>query len=161
LIETKKVGRSLVHELTDKGWRECRDLFGADTPARSSGQGKALYTLLGALDRYITRGDLRPADLFWAAVPVDDDIDVNIEERVREAYSRIARLPGAWVGLARLRTELVDIPRASLDEALARMYRHPGISLIPEENQKALERDDHEAAVEIGEQRKHLIAIEP
>ena len=41
------------------------------------------------------------------------------------------------------------------------MYRIPGVSLIPEENQKVLTPDDRAAAVEIGDQDKHLIAIEP
>ncbi|MEX3650478.1 hypothetical protein ABFW11_33805, partial [Mycolicibacterium porcinum] len=43
--------RPLVHELTDAGWALCRSLFGASAPPRSTGQGKALYTLLGALHR--------------------------------------------------------------------------------------------------------------
>jgi hypothetical protein len=40
------------------------------------------------------------------------------------------------------------------------MYRLPGISLIPEENQKTLTDQDRAAAVAIGDQDKHLIAIE-
>jgi hypothetical protein len=40
------------------------------------------------------------------------------------------------------------------------MYRSPGVSLIPEENQKTLTAEDRAAAVEIGDQDKHLIAIE-
>ncbi|MET0702307.1 MAG: hypothetical protein ABWY93_21855, partial [Mycobacterium sp.] len=60
----------------------------------------------------------------------------------------------------RLRAELPEVTRPELDAALTRMYRTPGVSLIPEENQKTLTAEDRAAAVEIGDQAKHLIAIE-
>ena len=50
--------------------------------------------------------------------------------------------------------------KRELDDALTQMHRTPGVSLIPEENQKTLTDEDHAAAVEIGNQAKHLIAIE-
>lgn len=40
------------------------------------------------------------------------------------------------------------------------MYRKTGVHLIPEENQKVLGEHDWAAAVVIGDQHKHLIAIE-
>ncbi len=45
--------------------------------------------------------------------------------------------------------------------ALHALYRTPEVSLIPEENQKVLTAADRAAAVVIGDQNKHLIAIEP
>lgn len=50
--------------------------------------------------------------------------------------------------------------RHDLDAALTRMYRIPGVSLVPEDNQKTLTDADHVAALSIGDQAKHLIAIE-
>jgi hypothetical protein len=76
-------------------------------------------------------------------------------------YSRLVAQPGGWLGLAKLRAELVDVPRTELDATLVRMYQVPGVSLIPEENQKTLTATDREAAVQIGLQDKHLIAIQP
>jgi hypothetical protein len=64
------------------------------------------------------------------------------------------------VDLVRLRAELTDVSKHELDAALTRMYRIPGVSLIPEENQKTLTAQDRAAAVAIGDQDKHLIAIE-
>lgn len=158
LVETTP-GRPLVHELTDSGWAVCRELFGAATPPRATGQGKALYTLLKALRRHFDRADLVPADVF---LPPDraTAAEAAPEDQVRAAYHRLSAKPGGWVGLARLRDEVPGLARAEVDAALVNLYRQPGVSLIPEENQKVLTDADRAAAVEIGDQNKHLIAIE-
>lgn len=153
LIKTTSGKPSMVHELTDDGWALCEKLFGAEVPDRPSGQGKALYTLLRALRRHFDREDLQLSDIF---LPTDGDV----ETRVRRAYKLLARRPGGWVALAELRAGLSDVPRSELDATLTRMYRIPGISLIPNEDQKMLTAADRDAAVEIGDQNKHLIAIE-
>ncbi|AKS36536.1 hypothetical protein [Mycolicibacterium goodii] len=179
LIETTP-GRPLVHELTDAGWALCRRLFAADTPPRASGQGRALYTLLRALHRHLERSELAPADVFLP----DDTADTGgtadtadsagaapdttggyalasrAEEALRGAYARLADRPGGWVSLTRLRDEVADLPRKEVDVALISLYQQPGVSLIPEENQKTLTEADRAAAVRIGDQNKHLIAIE-
>jgi hypothetical protein len=155
LIETTP-GRPMVHELTDKGWATCRDLVGAEVPASVTGQGKVLYTVLIALDRYLRREKLPLAEVFEP--PGTEATDV--ESRVRQTYSRLVGRPGGWLGLAELRAELADVPRAELDAVLVGLYQAPGVSLIPEENQKTLTAADHAAAVEIGQQDTHLIAIE-
>jgi hypothetical protein len=165
LLDTNTSVRPMEHELTDLGWATCARIFGADTPARSTPQGKALYTVLHALRRYFDRDDLAPGDVF---VPLDagppagdpDPLGDAVEGRVRAAYVRLVARAGGWVDLVRLRGELPDVSKQDLDAALARMYRNPGVSLIPEENQKTLTDADRAAAVTIGEQDKHLIAIE-
>lgn len=165
LIEITTQRRAMVLELTDRGWATCAAIIGAATPARPSSQGKALYTVLRALRRFFDRDDVKPADVFF---PLDDlalagEQDVLgdlIEEKVRAAYVRLAAHDGGWVDLVRLRNELSDVTKRELDAALTRMYRIPGVSLVPEENQKTLTVEDHAAAVSIGDQAKHLIAIE-
>ena len=157
LIETTP-GTPMVHELTDDGWAACRGLIGTEAPDSVRGQGKVLYTVLAALDRYLRENDLRPAELFGTTD--DDSVEVDLESRVRQAYSRLVARPGGWVGLAELRADLADVPRPELDAVLVRLYQAPGVSLIPEENQKTLTPADHAAAVEIGLQENHLIAIE-
>lgn len=156
--------RPVVHELTDAGWAICRSLFGADAPPRSTGQGKALYTLLGALHRYFERAELVPADVF---LPAERPAEVPVpatgagpEIQLRTAYAGLAARPGGWVSLLRLRQAVPGLSRPTVDAALISLYQQPGVSLIPEENQKVLTPADREAAVEIGNQDKHLIAIE-
>ncbi|KHO25457.1 hypothetical protein QQ44_14020 [Mycolicibacterium setense] len=166
LIETTGT-RPLVHELTDAGWALCRALFGAAPPPRSSGQGRAMYTLLNALHRYFEHAELVPADVFLppeepeepaqAAAPTPEAAP---EIQLRTAYSGLAARPGGWVSLLRLREAVPGLTRPTVDAALISLYQQPGVSLIPEENQKVLTPADREAAVEIGNQDKHLIAIE-
>ncbi|CAA0138345.1 Uncharacterised protein [Mycolicibacterium vanbaalenii] len=154
LIESERVGNRFVHELTDRGWRLCGDIISATAPPRSTGPAKTLYTVLGGLGRYLQRADLSLAEVFGPAA------EGSVEERVRAAYVRLATRPGGWVALSRLRAELDD-PRDDVDAALRALYRVPGVSLIPEENQKVLTADDRAAAVVIGGGAKHLIAFEP
>lgn len=161
LIEVSTAARTMSLELTDLGWATCAKLIGTDAPALSKGQGKALYTVLRALRRYLDRTDLAPSDVF---VVLDDepgdDERTDTETQVRDAYVRLAAHAGGWVDLVRLREALPEVSRPELDIALTRMYRSPGVSLIPEENQKTLTDQDRAAAVTIGDQDKHLIAIE-
>ncbi|MCV7152545.1 hypothetical protein [Mycolicibacterium pyrenivorans] len=156
LIESERVGNRFVHELTDRGWRLCGEIIAAGPPPRSTGPAKTLYTVLGALGRHLRRSELSLADMFW---PATDGPAQTVEERVRAAYARLVTRSGGWVSLTRLRAELDD-PRDDVDTALRALYRTPGVSLIPEENQKVLTADDRAAAVVIGDGAKHLIAID-
>lgn len=152
LIESDRSTGRFVHELTDRGWRLCRDILTAGAPPRSTGPAKTLYTFLAAFDRHLTRADLSLAEVF--GVPV-----ATVDDRIRTSYATLAPRPGAWVGLATLRGEL-DVERDDLDAALQGLYRDGAISLIPEENQKVLTAADRDAAILIGNQAKHLISIE-
>jgi hypothetical protein len=159
LIESDRSGGRFVHELTDRGWRLCRDIFSDGPPPRSTGPAKTLYTVLDALDRYLRRADLSLADMFGS--DGEELSQATIEDRIRHAYASLTPRPGGWVSLTRLRAELADASLAEVDAALHTLYRIPGVSLIPEENQKVLTAADRDAAIVIGDQDKHLIAIEP
>jgi hypothetical protein len=164
-------GTPMVLELTDAGWKLCRAIIGTDAPDGVRGQNKTLYTLMKALGRYLNQADLALADVFAPAdeasvsVPTADvDRDGtgggDVEGRVRAAYHQLARRPGSWVALVEVRSALADVPRDEVDTALLRLYQTPGVSLIPEENQKTLTAADRSAAVRIGNKDNHLIAIE-
>lgn len=152
LIESERTGGRYVHTLTDRGWRLCRDILRAGAPPRAAGPAKTLYTVLGALDRYLTKADLSLAEVFWPDEPQ------STEARIRATYTHLAARPGAWIPLTRLRTELPDL--TDIDSTLTELYRTGAVSLIPEENQKALTPQDRAAALTVGGQAKHLMAIE-
>ncbi|CCQ17303.1 putative uncharacterized protein [Rhodococcus sp. AW25M09] len=165
LIEVNSSVRPMTLELTDKGWRTCGELIGGEPPARSTGAGKALFTVLAGLRRWFDRTDSRPADLFSPrgdepATAEMTEKSVDVEADIRAAYARIAREPGSTVRLSRLRNELRDISRSDLDDALARLRRADDVSLIPEENQKTLTDEERAAAVVVGNQQNHLLSIE-
>ena len=158
LIESERVKGRYVHELTDHGWALCRDIAAAGPPPRTTGAAKTLYTVLGALGRYLQRSETSLAELFWPAEAESLQGDA-LEDRIRAAYARLTPRPGGWVRLAELRAVLED-GREQVDAALAAMSRAPRVSVIPEEDQKKLTPEDRAAAVVIGDRPKHLIAIE-
>lgn len=179
LIDVDTAVRPMTLELTDAGWRFCSDLMGGAPPARPTGAGKALFTVLAGLRRWLDTSQTRPAEIFSPrSGPTSDAVadaqsaaepagvettgvePAGVEARIREAYARLAPEPGRPIRLTRLRTELSDIPRDELDDALVRLRRAPDVSLIPEENQKTLSDADHDAAVVVGNQRNHLLEIE-
>ncbi|MFD6858223.1 hypothetical protein ACFWCF_12925 [Rhodococcus sp. NPDC060090] len=173
LVDTNTSTRPFTHELADNGWARCYELLSAGAPPRATPAARTLYTVLSSLGRHFARNDLRPADVFLPA-PVEKTpenparevvarTDVRaapVEGRIREVYSRLASRPGKWVGLADLRSALTDIAKDDLDRELVRMYRLPDIHLVPDENQKMLTAQDRAAAVTIGNQDKHALAIE-
>ena len=154
LIESDRTGGRFVHELTDRGWRLCRDILSAGPPTGATGPGKTLATILHGFERYLQRADLSLADVFWPDTPSSP------ADRIRAAYSAVTARPGAWVALTTLRGHLDDLPRTDIDEALGELYRTGAVSLIPEENQKVLTPADRAAALAVGNQAKHLISIE-
>ncbi len=86
------------------------------------------------------------------------------ERRIRDAYLKLAPRDSfggtSWVSLTKLRESLTDLPRAEVDDMLRRMNRMPDINLVPESNQRALSAEDRAAAINIGDQDKHMILIE-
>ncbi|MDG4765640.1 hypothetical protein O7632_16260 [Solwaraspora sp. WMMD406] len=82
-----------------------------------------------------------------------------VEERVRAAYHKLAPRTGDLVNLADLRDLVVDLDPADVDAALRRLHRRPGVTLVPEANQKALDARTRAAAVVVGDQPKHMITM--
>ncbi|WP_322770659.1 hypothetical protein [Frankia sp. Cr1] len=189
LVASRRAGSPFIHELTESGWARCREELSAPRPARGGPAAGALYAVLAGINRYLEQEDLVPADVFrprsepppetgsalpkaeaaiptastagfdgsaGPAGPAGPDLDI----RIRDAYRQLAERPGSWVSLTRLRSLLGDAEHDDVDTVLRRMDRSPRVNLIPEENQKTLTSEDRAAAVKIGGQDNHLLAIE-
>jgi hypothetical protein len=176
LVETGKVkgyGNQLFHELTEPGWARARQELTGELPKETWGRAIA-YALAEQVHRYLDRADLRLYDIFVPAAladaeegsPADDapaaiiDTPGDLEGRIRAAYWSLATEPNAWIGLAELRGSLTDVPKGELDEALRLLGRAADVTITPESNKKSLTDADKAAAVRIGRQDKHLIAID-
>ncbi|OHV40545.1 MULTISPECIES: hypothetical protein [Pseudofrankia] len=185
LVTSRRAGRSYVHELTDAGWARCRRELAAPPPDRRGGiPPGAVHALLAGLARHLDRTGLDLADLFarppagpgtttgqaeLAGTETKAGADAEsvaaaseeVERRIRTAYGALARWPGDWVRLAELRPRLgADLARTDVDAVLRRMNRGPGVTVAPDEDQKALTGADRREAIEIGGQAKHLIMVE-
>ena len=144
----------IVMELTEKGWAYAIEELGAEAPPRAGALGGTLYVLLDYLRGYLDLNNLAAAQFFVARAEA-----VDLETRIRKTYAQIARSPGDYIMLASLRDGLADAARAEVDAALVALERAPEVNLIPESNQKVLTAAERAAAVRIGNQDKHLIAI--
>ncbi|WP_434741210.1 hypothetical protein [Micromonospora sp. SH-82] len=164
-VESRKQARTHLHQLADGGWaRVERDL---DFDARGArALGGALTLLLTHLrDRVAPRDDYRSFSEMFAhsdlRVPATASPDrrQELRTRLRGAYSALAASAGDWVSLTRIRPFFGDVETAVLDEALRQLERESDVTIVPESNQKMLTPDDVAAAVRIGGQDKHLVAI--
>lgn len=170
LIESRQENRRFHHVLTDDGWAWCNDQLGAAPPPIARPLGVALYAVLAGLGRHFARENLRLSDVFLPYTEEASERDApaqqappsavpTVEQRIRDAYGALAPAPKDWVSLTDLRAKLADLPRAEVDAALRRMVRASDVSIVPESNQKTLTAADRTAAVTIGDQAKHLLAI--
>ncbi|MGN9765420.1 hypothetical protein ACTMS2_09625 [Micromonospora sp. SD12] len=177
LVQTDRSHRPFSHELTDEGWRVVRQLHAGAPPARSGSATRSLFTLLAGLHRSLSRLGLSHADFFTqqsvapdpaagstppgaASAPVAAEPEA-VEALIRAAYRELAREPGAWVGLADLREHLGGQDRATVDATLRAMVHRDGVRIIPVANTKSLTPRDRAAAVRIGDEENHTLAIGP
>jgi len=159
LVDSRKVGRTYAHELTDAGWDWCAAQLSEGPQGRASSMEGALYALLGGLARYLEYSELSLADIFQQRDLEAPEKPGDIAELIRAAYLRLASEPGEFVKLRELRAELSDVPPSDVDSSLKEMYRAQQVNLVPQSNQQALTQADRESALRIGGEAKHMISI--
>jgi hypothetical protein len=123
---------------------------------------------MAALGTGLDRQGLSPAEFFGphpvrrtAGQPSPAPVDsAEIESAIRKAYSGLAEHNGDWVGLAPLRARLGAFDRTDVDEALRGLAMQHGVHVIPVANLKSLTQEDREAALWLGGEDNHAIAIE-
>ncbi|MBW4720346.1 hypothetical protein [Saccharothrix obliqua] len=167
--KSKELRGAFVHELTEEGWKRCREHFADDVPTGSHKGYRLMYRTLQWFHAYMDRSHVELADV---GEPVDAGVDGNpsgvdgaddgpptVEDEILSAYQNLASEPGAWIGLAELREALPGLPRAEVDQALRRIAELPQVYFTPEVNQKTLTEADREAAVHLGGEDKHLLSV--
>jgi hypothetical protein len=159
LVDSRKVGRTYAHELTDAGWNWCATHSSEGPQGRASSMEGALYAVLGGLARYLSYSEQSLADVFQQRGQEAPENPGDIADLIRAAYLRLTSDPGNFVKLRELRTELSDVPRSELDPSLEGMYRAQQVNLVPQSNQQALTQADRESALRIGGEAKHMISI--
>jgi hypothetical protein len=161
--KSKELRGAFVHELTEAGWKQCREELAAETPPGVQKGYRLLFGLARTLDRHLSRSRLEMADVFVPGEPTEEPAAPQVsdpEADIRAAYDALVSRPGAWVNLSRLRDALPHLTRDEVDEALLRLNLEPWAYLIPEANQKTLSEADREAAVHVGGEDKHLLSID-
>ena len=139
------------HELTDKGRAYCRSSMRADIDPKAKLRDRIHQGMFKHLDALLTGH--RPDQVKRA--PLKKATTASVQA----AYSTLAPKPGAWVSLKRLRSELPDVERNSLDHLITDLHLAGALTLIPEENRRSITPEDRDAAIRIGDEERHLVAM--
>jgi hypothetical protein len=143
--------QAIFHELTDKGWAKVREELTSEPPEKASPAWRLHYATLRNLDRVMQKLDYQLADVFV--------LDESAEDAIRRVYGELAEQSGDLVKLEKLRDQLTGISRAELDAALHDLNRRKQIHLDPDPNRRALTNEARAAAISVGGEDMHLIAI--
>lgn len=158
LVETNRSHRPYSHTLTDKGWRLARELHLSPPPKGTSGSAiRSIFVVLANVHRSLDRLQLSHAEFFKRTAEHADVTEPQV--LVRQAYAGLASSPGAWVSLADLRDSISTLDRAEQDETLAAMARMNDVRIIPVADTKNVTARDRSAALRIGAEENHAIAI--
>jgi hypothetical protein len=164
LVASRKSGRTFALQLDDKGWVHVQE----ELNFRSNGSrahAAAVTALMGGLrDRVLERSGCKSLSELFALSDVRGpvsapDQDQILRTRIVNAYDALKDEPAGWVSLIRLRPFFGDVSRATMDDSLRKVSREPGVTLAPQSNQKMLTDADHDAALHIGGQDKHVLSI--
>lgn len=118
-----------------------------------------IRSLLGAVDNEL-RG--RGVDLPQETGPrleVSLSPDEEIENKIHEAYLKLAEVEEDWIRLARI-ARLTGIDPADWERMLKTMAMTGLVHLVPESNRKVITDEDRTASIRIGSEDKHLIAFD-
>ena len=97
----------------------------------------------------------------WSGVDLTEVLSRGvIEELIRDVYQNLSVKRQDWVRLARIRPEIASVDREDIDGVLLKMIKSGRVHLAPDSNRKVLTVADHEAAIRIGGEENHLLAIE-
>jgi hypothetical protein len=157
-VESKRDGNGpIVHRLGDAGWARCKEPLNFEK-VRPLALGAALTLLMAAVQRDLDRTGRSLAMMFAEdgdAPPVTTDLI----EQIRLAYKTFAADAGDWVNIADIRETLSSVGRDEMDDALRELEQQRDVNIVPQADENALSERTRRAAVIIGRQHKHFIAI--
>ncbi|MEV6603669.1 hypothetical protein [Kutzneria sp. NPDC051319] len=152
LIRTWTVKRRLVHQITDDGITWCvKELGVVEAPDRSGPLPRMVFEVMRSLPQYLKWRDIDFVDVINRG---------SLEAVIREAHQDLLEPAQDWVRLARLRPRLDDVDRSEVDDLFLKMIKTGLVHFAPDSNTKALTEVDHAAAIRVGGEDKHLMAIE-
>jgi hypothetical protein len=148
LIESHTEKPPYRYRITQRGREKCETLFASgEWPTRPTALLAVVWELFGSVIAYLRWHDARL-------------VDVVLESAIRSTYQELSKKPQDWVRLAKLRPALDGASRDDVDRVLLAMSRTGLVHLSPDSNRKALTEADRAAAIRIGSEPKHLVAIE-
>lgn len=151
LIRTDETVTPMVHEITDEGIAWClQDLVKGELPPRSTSHARVTF---GLLKKFVLHHEAR-------GTLIEVIRSRDLESLIRAVYEELAVEPQDWIRLARIRPRLNGTEKSEVDGVLVKMMKNGTVHLAPESNTKVLTPDDHAAAIRVGSEDLHLVAME-
>lgn len=149
--------------VTETGWDWAEQHLADPLPANNGG-ALILQAWLTRLQGFLQARDLRLADLFAEQPSTRPEArkapdPIELRKRIRAAYHDLAGGFDRRVLLRDLRPKLADIDRPLLDAALMEMLRDEEASLMQLDYRPDVSDEDHAAALQIGNEPRHIIWI--
>ncbi|GAA3013036.1 hypothetical protein [Actinokineospora diospyrosa] len=186
LLVSHTTSTPFVHQITAAGIAWCeREMAHIEPTPKSGGLARVVFvfartvierllqqhSILGFLHPAAPRPpemhlvELRPTEPRAAALESADPglaalEPAALESLIRRVYEELSVKPQDWVRLAKLRPELNGAAKSEVDEVLLAMVRAGDTHLAPDSNRKVLTEADHAAAVRIGGEDNHLMAVD-
>ncbi|QDF15390.1 tape measure protein [Gordonia phage Mollymur] len=129
----------------------------AGRPEALEAQGDRVDTLRRRKSKY---DDLVAKAPRGQGANADDRRQYQLEDRIASAMERLPKDASGFVSTSDLRKALKGVTREEFDQAMVKFQRRPGVSLIPQEDQKTLTDQQRRDAVKVGTQPSHLFGIE-
>lgn len=158
LLEAQRRGAATHLIATDGAWEWASAHLDTELSA-SKVAAPILRNVLRQVGKFLAQRDLALADLMLdeAASPPPRDV----HDRIRQAIWDIAGGSAKKrVRLAELRDRLGEVPRNRLDSSLLEMQDAGRVVLYRLDNPLELTAADHQAALVIGENPRHLVYLE-
>ena len=150
-IQTDETVKPMVHEVTNEGIAWClQDLVKGELPPRSTSHARVTF---GLLKKFILHHEAQ-------GTLIDVIRSRDLESLIRSVYEELAVEPQDWIRLARIRPRLNGADKGEVDETLVKMMKTGTVHLAPESNTKVLTAEDHAAALRVGSEDLHLVAME-
>jgi hypothetical protein len=168
LIESEKRERgALWLTATDRGWDWAEQHLADPLPDKTFGGAHVLRTWLERLQAFLRARDVRLAEVLATQPepsPAKPDVakaldHAELRERIRAAYLDVAGGFNRRALLSDLRARLPEIDRSVMDVALKRLQRDDEASLMQLDNRMDVTDADRGAALQIGNEPRHIIWI--
>lgn len=145
---------SIVEGQTRARWRR-----NGPTPKKSRAKGEQRGA---SMPPPSTLADARPTNPVTLPTPAPATAPApaaDLDSRIRAAYGELAKGPGDFINLTDLRKKLPDVDKADLDKALTNMLDKDDTRLEPEPFGHRIGQAERDAAVHLGGEDRHKIAI--
>jgi hypothetical protein len=157
-VEKRKRGAYWL-SVTDRGWRWAEDHLSDKLPDRSYAGTFILTAWLKHLQTFMRVSNTALADILVPRKNIASDYG-ELRERIRTVYLTVTGgMFNKRALLSDVRKHLPNVDRATLDNALELMQRDGDATLMQLDNRPDITPADEEAAIQIGQESRHILWI--